>query len=36
VASLVQRLQKLLGFNQASPYLGFIAGQHPRDWLLNN
>lgn len=35
VRQLPERLQELLGFNQASPYLGFIAGQHPRDWLLN-
>lgn len=35
VRQLPQRLQELLGFNQASPYLGFVNGQHPRDWLLN-
>ncbi len=33
VRLLPQRLQELLGFNQASPYLGFINGKHPRDWL---
>jgi ectoine hydroxylase-related dioxygenase (phytanoyl-CoA dioxygenase family) len=33
VRHLPQRLQELLGFNQASPYLGFINGQHPREWL---
>jgi ectoine hydroxylase-related dioxygenase (phytanoyl-CoA dioxygenase family) len=27
------RLQELLGFNQATPYLGYIAGEHPRAWL---
>jgi hypothetical protein len=26
-------LQELLGFNQASDFFGFIAGQSPRDWL---
>jgi ectoine hydroxylase-related dioxygenase (phytanoyl-CoA dioxygenase family) len=36
VRQLPQRLQELLGFNQASPYLGFINGQHPRDWLMNS
>ena len=36
VRQLPQRLQELLGFNQASPYLGFVSGQHPRDWLLND
>ncbi len=30
---LPQRLQELLGFNQPTPYLGFINGRHPRDWL---
>jgi ectoine hydroxylase-related dioxygenase (phytanoyl-CoA dioxygenase family) len=34
VRLLPQRLQELLGFNQASPYLGFINGKHPRDWLM--
>lgn len=33
---LPRRLQELLGFNQASPYLGFINGKHPRDWLMSN
>jgi len=28
-------LQELLGFNQASAYLGFINGRHPRGWLMN-
>jgi ectoine hydroxylase-related dioxygenase (phytanoyl-CoA dioxygenase family) len=35
VSQLPQRLQELLGYNQASPYLGFIKGQHPRRWLAN-
>jgi ectoine hydroxylase-related dioxygenase (phytanoyl-CoA dioxygenase family) len=30
---LPQRLQELLGFNQPSPYFGFINGRHPREWL---
>jgi ectoine hydroxylase-related dioxygenase (phytanoyl-CoA dioxygenase family) len=30
---LPARLQELLGFNQATPYLGYIAGQHPQAWL---
>ena len=34
VRLLPQRLQELLGFNQPSPYFGFVNGQHPRDWLL--
>lgn len=34
VRTLPQRLQELLGFNQPSPYLGFVNGQHPRDWLI--
>jgi hypothetical protein len=34
VRQLPQRLQELLGFNQPSPYLGFINGKHPREWLL--
>jgi hypothetical protein len=29
VLQLRQRLQELLGYNQPSPYLGFIKGQHP-------
>jgi hypothetical protein len=33
---LSQRLQELLGFNQPTPYLGFINGRHPRDWLMNH
>lgn len=33
VRRLPLRLQELLGFNQASPYLGFINGRHPQDWL---
>lgn len=33
VRRLPQRLQELLGFNQASPYLGFVNGRHPREWL---
>lgn len=35
VRLLPQRLQELLGFNQPSPYLGFINGLHPRQWLVN-
>jgi hypothetical protein len=33
---LPERLQELLGYNQPSPYLGFINGQHPRQWLMND
>lgn len=33
VRQLPQRLQELLGFNQPSPYLGFINGRHPHEWL---
>jgi hypothetical protein len=33
VRALPERLQELLGFNQATPYLGFIAGKHPMAWL---
>jgi ectoine hydroxylase-related dioxygenase (phytanoyl-CoA dioxygenase family) len=33
---LPQRLQELLGFNQPTPYLGFVNGRHPRDWLMND
>jgi ectoine hydroxylase-related dioxygenase (phytanoyl-CoA dioxygenase family) len=33
VRALPRRLQELLGFNQPSPYLGFINGKHPHDWL---
>ncbi len=36
VRGLPQRLQELLGFNQPTPYLGFINGRHPRDWLMSN
>jgi len=36
VRQLPQRLQELLGFNQPSPYLGFINGRHPREWLLSH
>jgi ectoine hydroxylase-related dioxygenase (phytanoyl-CoA dioxygenase family) len=36
VSQLPQRLQELLGYNQPSPYLGFINGQHPRQWLMND
>jgi ectoine hydroxylase-related dioxygenase (phytanoyl-CoA dioxygenase family) len=35
VRLLPQRLQELLGFNQPSPYLGFVNGQHPREWLMS-
>jgi ectoine hydroxylase-related dioxygenase (phytanoyl-CoA dioxygenase family) len=33
---LPQRLQELLGYNQPSSYLGFINGQHPRQWLMSD
>jgi ectoine hydroxylase-related dioxygenase (phytanoyl-CoA dioxygenase family) len=36
VRQLPQRLQELLGFNQPTPYFGFVNGRHPRDWLLND
>jgi ectoine hydroxylase-related dioxygenase (phytanoyl-CoA dioxygenase family) len=36
VRRLPQRLQELLGFNQPTPYLGFINGRHPRGWLMGN
>lgn len=36
VRRLPERLQELLGFNQPTPYLGFINGRHPRDWLMSN
>jgi len=36
VRQLPQRLQELLGYNQPSSYLGFINGQHPRQWLMND
>jgi ectoine hydroxylase-related dioxygenase (phytanoyl-CoA dioxygenase family) len=36
VRLLPQRLQELLGFNQATPYLGFVNGQHPRQWLMSD
>jgi ectoine hydroxylase-related dioxygenase (phytanoyl-CoA dioxygenase family) len=35
VRKLPQRLQELLGYNQPSSFLGFINGQHPRQWLMN-
>jgi ectoine hydroxylase-related dioxygenase (phytanoyl-CoA dioxygenase family) len=33
---LPQRLQELLGFNQPTPYPGFVNGRHPREWLMND
>jgi ectoine hydroxylase-related dioxygenase (phytanoyl-CoA dioxygenase family) len=33
VAGLPQRLQELLGFNQPTPYLGFVNGEHPREFF---
>jgi ectoine hydroxylase-related dioxygenase (phytanoyl-CoA dioxygenase family) len=36
VRLLPRRLQELLGFNQASPYLGAVNGKHPRDWLMSD
>jgi ectoine hydroxylase-related dioxygenase (phytanoyl-CoA dioxygenase family) len=33
---LPQRLQELLGFNQPTPYFGFIGGRHPREWLMTS
>ncbi|HEY2079697.1 MAG TPA: phytanoyl-CoA dioxygenase family protein [Streptosporangiaceae bacterium] len=36
VRKLPQRLQELLGYNQPSRYLGFINGQHPRQWLMDD
>jgi len=36
VRQLPERLQELLGYNQPSPYLGFINGQHPRQWLMDD
>ncbi|MGH3209280.1 MAG: phytanoyl-CoA dioxygenase family protein [Trebonia sp.] len=33
---LPQRLQELLGFNQPTPYFGFVNGRHPRDWLTSD
>jgi ectoine hydroxylase-related dioxygenase (phytanoyl-CoA dioxygenase family) len=36
VRQLPQRLQELLGYNQPSSYFGFINGQHPRHWLMND
>jgi ectoine hydroxylase-related dioxygenase (phytanoyl-CoA dioxygenase family) len=33
VRALPEWLQELLGFNQSTPYLGFIAGRHPMAWL---
>jgi ectoine hydroxylase-related dioxygenase (phytanoyl-CoA dioxygenase family) len=35
VRLLPPRLQELLGFNQPSPYFGFVNGQHPREWLMS-
>jgi ectoine hydroxylase-related dioxygenase (phytanoyl-CoA dioxygenase family) len=35
VRRLPRRLQELLGFNQPTPYLGFVNGRHPRDWLMS-
>jgi hypothetical protein len=29
-------LDDFLGFNQPTPYLGFINGRPPRDWLMND
>jgi ectoine hydroxylase-related dioxygenase (phytanoyl-CoA dioxygenase family) len=34
VRRLPRRLVELLGFNQASRYLGFVNGQHPLEWLM--
>jgi ectoine hydroxylase-related dioxygenase (phytanoyl-CoA dioxygenase family) len=36
VRELPQRLQELLGYNQPSPYFGFVNGQHPRQWLMSD
>jgi ectoine hydroxylase-related dioxygenase (phytanoyl-CoA dioxygenase family) len=36
VRLLPQRLQELLGFNQPSPYFGFVGGRHPREWLIDH
>ena len=36
VRLLPQRLQELLGYNQPSPYFGFIDGQQPRQWLMTD
>jgi ectoine hydroxylase-related dioxygenase (phytanoyl-CoA dioxygenase family) len=36
VRQLPWRLQELLGFYQPSPYLGFIDGRHPREWLMDS
>ena len=33
---LPPRLQELFGFNQPTPYLGFVNGRHPRDWLMDD
>jgi len=33
VRAMPQQLQELMGFNRASPYLGFVNGRHPREWL---
>jgi Phytanoyl-CoA dioxygenase (PhyH) len=36
VRGLPRRLQELLGFNQPSPYFGFVAGRDPRAWLADH
>lgn len=33
IEGLDPHLQALLGYNQPSKYLGFVAGQHPQHWL---
>jgi len=33
VSTLPVRLQELLGFNQHGPYLGFVAGRPPSEWV---
>ncbi len=33
VAQLPTELQELLGYNQRTPYHGFVAGRHPHEWL---
>jgi ectoine hydroxylase-related dioxygenase (phytanoyl-CoA dioxygenase family) len=35
VRDLPERLQGLLGFNQPTPYLGFVNGEHPMAWLAH-
>ena len=32
-ATLPLHLQELLGFNQHGPYLGFVAGRPPQEWV---